>query len=49
VDPLDEHAYDVQSAGFPLFQNPFSDYDLSPIHVSDSYRNQLQEDPRTQP
>ena len=49
VDPMDKKAYDVQSAGFPLFQNPFSNYDLSPIHVSENYRNQLQEDPRTSP
>ena len=44
VDPMSKEAYDVQSAGFPLFQNPFSNYDLSPIHVSDIYRNQLHED-----
>lgn len=48
VDPMSKEAYEVQSAGFPLFQNPFANYDLSPIHVSDTYRNQLQEDPRDQ-
>lgn len=48
VDPMSKEAYEVQSAGFPLFQNPFSDYNLTPIHVSDRYRNQIQEDPRNQ-
>lgn len=48
VDPMSKDAYAVQSAGFPLFANPFSDYDLSPIHVSDGYLNQIQEDPRDQ-
>lgn len=48
VDPMSREAYDVQSAGFPLFANPFSNYDLSPIHVSDNYKNQIQEDPREQ-
>ena len=48
VDPMSKEAYDVQSAGFPLFANPFSNYDLSPIHVSDAYKNQIQEDPREQ-
>ncbi len=42
VDPTDDKAVGVQSAGFPLFQNPFSDYDLSAIHVDERYRNQLQ-------
>ena len=42
VDPSDEAAYGVETAGFPLYQNPFSDYDLSAIHVDENYRNQIQ-------
>ena len=43
VDPSDPKAYSVQTAGFPLFQNPFSSFDLSAIHVDpEKYRNQLQ-------
>ena len=43
VDPSDPKAYSVQTAGFPLFQNPFSDFDLSAIHIDPTtYRNQLQ-------
>lgn len=42
VDPSDPKAYSVQTAGFPLYQNPFSNYDLSAIHVDSEYRNQLQ-------
>ena len=48
VDPSQPEAYGVQTGGFPLYQNPFSSYDLSAIHVSEGYRNQLQrpgEDP----
>ena len=42
VNPSDEAAYGVETAGFPLYQNPFSDYDLSALHVDDRYRNQIQ-------
>ena len=42
VDPSDPKAYSVQTAGFPLYQNPFSDFDLTAIHVDNTYRNQLQ-------
>jgi len=42
VDPSDPKAYSVQTAGFPLFQNPFSDFDLSAVHVDSTYRNQIQ-------
>lgn len=42
VDPSDPAAYGVQTAGFPLYQNPFSNYDLTPIHITEEYRNQLQ-------
>ena len=42
VDPSQPEAYGVQTAGFPLYQNPFSDYNLSAIHVDDKYRNQIQ-------
>jgi hypothetical protein len=42
VDPSDKKAYDVESAGFPLYQNPFSSYDMSPIHVDKSFLNQIQ-------
>ena len=48
VDPSQPEAYGVQTGGFPLYQNPFSSYDLSAIHVDENYRNQLQrpgEDP----
>ena len=42
VDPTDIKAYDVESAGFPLYQNPFSSYDMSPIHVGKDFLNQIQ-------
>ena len=42
VDPSDIKAYDVESAGFPLYQNPFSSYDMSPIHVGKDFLNQIQ-------
>ena len=41
VDPTDKQAYGVQTAGFPMWQNPFSNYDMSAIHVTDEYRNQI--------
>jgi len=31
----------VETAGFPLVQDPFSGYDLSPVLVDDSYRNRI--------
>lgn len=42
VDPSQPEAYGVQTAGFPLYQNPFSDYNLSAIHVGEGYKNQIQ-------
>lgn len=41
VDPSESKAYGVETAGFPLYQNPFSNYDLSAIHTSEEYRNQI--------
>lgn len=41
VDPTDPKAYGVETAGFPLYQNPFSNYDLSAIHTTPNYRNQI--------
>ena len=38
VDPSTQ-----ESAGFPLYQNPFSDYDLSAIPLNSNTRNQYQE------
>jgi len=37
VDPTTQ-----ESAGFPLYQNPFSDYDLSAIRKTGTVRNQYQ-------
>jgi hypothetical protein len=31
----------VETAGFPLVQDPFSGYDLSPVLVDDEYRNRI--------
>jgi hypothetical protein len=31
----------VETAGFPLVQDPFSNYDLSPVLVDDSFRNRI--------
>lgn len=42
VNPSDRNSYGVETSGFPLYQNPFSDYDLSALHVADDYRNQIQ-------
>ena len=38
--PSDE-TYGVETAGFPLVQDPFSNYDLSPALVDDSFRNRI--------
>ena len=38
--PSDE-TYGVETAGFPLVQDPFSNYDLSPVLVDDSFRNRI--------
>lgn len=38
--PSDE-TYGVETAGFPLMQDPFSGYDLSPVMVDDNYRNRI--------
>lgn len=42
VDPSQPEAYGVQTAGFPLYQNPFSDFNLSAIHVNQKFKNQIQ-------
>ena len=41
VDPTEKQAYGVQTAGFPMWQNPFSNYELSAIQVTEEYRNQV--------
>lgn len=38
--PSDE-TYGVETAGFPLVQDPFSNYDLSPVLADDSFRNRI--------
>ena len=38
--PSDE-TYGVETAGFPLVQDPFSNYDLSPVLVDDRFRNRI--------
>lgn len=38
--PSDE-TYGVETAGFPLVQDPFSNYDLSSVLVDDSFRNRM--------
>jgi len=43
VDPgnSSDGTYGVETAGFPLIQDPFSNYDLSPVLVDDEYRNRI--------
>ena len=43
VDPSrpSDETYGVETAGFPLVQDPFSNYDLSPVLVDDSFRNRI--------
>lgn len=41
VDPMDDKAYSVETGGFPLYQDPFSNHDLRPIHVDPSYVNRI--------
>lgn len=42
VDPMDKDGeYGVETAGFPLYQDPFCKYDLTPVKVTPEYRNQL--------
>lgn len=43
VDPSDRssNTYGVETAGFPLVQDPFSTYDMSPVLVDDEYRNRI--------
>lgn len=43
VDPgrPSDDTYGVETAGFPMVQDPFSNYDLSPVMVDDSYRNRI--------
>lgn len=40
-DNRSENTYGVETAGFPLMQDPFSNYDLSPVLVDDSFRNRI--------
>ena len=48
VDPSQPEAYGVQTAGFPLYQNPFSDFNLSAIHVDQKFKNQIQKPGKTE-
>ncbi len=43
VDPSKraDNTYGVETAGFPLMQDPFSNYDLSPVLVDDTFRNRI--------
>jgi hypothetical protein len=43
VDPgrPSDDTYGVETAGFPLVQDPFSDYNLSPVMVDDTFRNRI--------
>ena len=43
VDPAmrSNDTYGVETAGFPLIQDPFSNYDLSPVLVDDEFRNRI--------
>lgn len=43
VDPSrpSDETYGVETAGFPLVQDPFSNYDLSAVLVDDSFRNRI--------
>lgn len=43
VDPSTEEAFGVQTAGFPLYQDPFSNYNLMPLHADDGYLNRITE------
>lgn len=41
VDPMKQNEYGVETAGFPLYQDPFCSYDLTPVKVTPNYRKQL--------
>ena len=43
VDPSrpSDETYGVETAGFPLVQDPFANYDLSAVLVDDSFRNRI--------
>lgn len=43
VDPSNpsDNTFGVETAGFPLIQDPFSNYDLSPVMVDDTFRNRI--------
>ena len=45
VDPASpgDDTYGVETAGFPLVQDPFSNLDLSPVLVDDSFHNRIDE------
>ena len=45
VDPStpSDDTYGVETAGFPLVQDPFSSVDLSPVLVDDSFRNRIED------
>ena len=44
VDPSNRSAnpYGVETAGFPLMQDPFSNYDLSPVMVDEKFHNRIE-------
>ena len=43
VDPAapSDNTFGVETAGFPLMQDPFSNYDLSPVMVDETFRNRI--------
>ena len=43
VDPSQRSGdtYGVETAGFPMMQDPFSNYDLSPVMVDETFRNRI--------
>ena len=43
VDPSmrSKDTYGVETAGFPLVQDPFSVYDMSPVMVDEEFRNRI--------
>jgi hypothetical protein len=45
VDPStpSDDTYGVETAGFPLVQDPFSSVDLSSVLVDDSFRNRIED------
>lgn len=41
IDPTKPTEFGVETAGFPLYQDPFSSEELAPVRVTPDYRNQL--------